>query len=112
MQAADLAVLAALGALAWFWAGASRARERAVALCRDACARRGVQLLDQTVALERLGAARDAHGRLRWRRHYRFEFTRDGGSREQGTVVMLGALVVLLEMPGESGRTYEPGDDA
>jgi len=58
-----------------------RARERASELCRTACQGRGLQLLDQTVALEHLAVARDPHGRLRLQRRYRFEFTEDGATR-------------------------------
>ena len=47
------------------------------------CEQRGLQLLDQTVALDRLTVGRDPGGRVRLRRHYRFEFTRDGAARDR-----------------------------
>jgi hypothetical protein len=38
----------------WLWQNALRARERARELARGLCARAGVQLLDETVAVQRL----------------------------------------------------------
>ena len=100
--------LAALGV--WFWIDSLRARERAVRLCSASCRARGVQLLDQTVAVFQLGIGRAANGTLRLRRRYRFEFTRDGAGRTAGPIVMLGALMESLEMPDEGGRVYEHGE--
>ncbi|MCA1798631.1 MAG: DUF3301 domain-containing protein [Xanthomonadaceae bacterium] len=99
--------LAGFGALVWFWVDTLRARERAVKLCRSSCEQRGLQFLDQTVALERLTPARDQGGRMRWRRRYRFEFTRDGAARERGTIVMIGSMMEAMEMPHDGGTTYE-----
>jgi hypothetical protein len=102
--------LGALCVVAWFWSDSLRARERAIALCRDACNRRALQLLDETVALERLALQRDRDGRVRIRRRYRFEFTRDGAVRDTGTVVMLGDRVVMLDLPEPGGRVIEHGE--
>lgn len=107
---AEWAWLLGLGAAVWFWIDTLRARERAIALCRSSCERRGVQLLDQTVALERIGTGRDPHGRARLRRRYRFEFTRDGTAREPGTIVMLGVWMESLEMAVDGDRVYEHGE--
>lgn len=96
--------------LVWFWVDTLRARERAVQLSGDLCRRRNLQLLDETVSLHRLGVARDHNGRARLRRHYRFEFTRDGSVRDQGTVVMLGAVMESIDLPEDGGRLYEHGE--
>ena len=94
----ELAALALLLAALGLWVDSLRARERAVAAGREACARYGVQLLDETVAFARLRLARDADGRLRLRRTYQFEFTETGDNRRQGAIVMLGARLEDLRL--------------
>ena len=68
----------------WFWLDSLRARELATGICRAACEQRGLQFLDQTVALRRLGVRRTPAG-LRLRRVYRFDFSEEGGAL--GTVL-------------------------
>ncbi len=91
-----------LGAACWFWYDSMRARERAAETGRSACARAGLQFLDDTVALETIWPGRDSLGRLRWRRRYAFEFSDPlvdaGDNRRDGVVIMLSDKVELLEM--------------
>lgn len=75
--------------LGWFWLDSLRAREIATEICKVACDRRGLQFLDQTVALRRLGLAWRAEG-LRMRRVYRFDFSEEGVGRRSGYIVMRG----------------------
>lgn len=98
----ELLLLALLGGVLWFWYDSLRTRERARAACLSACRRCDVQLLDDTVALERLWPRRDADGRVRLERLYAFEFTDDGMNRRRGSVLLLGHTVEVLHM--------EPGD--
>lgn len=74
------------------WVDSLRARERAVEAGRQACARYGLQFLDDTVAFSRLVLARDEDGRLRCLRLYVFEFSDDGNNRRHGSVAMRGAI--------------------
>ena len=94
----ELLVLALALAATWLWLDSLRAREHAVAAGRAACARYGVQLLDETVAFARLRRGRDDNGRLRLRRTYIFEFTETGDNRRQGAIVMLGARLEDLQL--------------
>jgi len=94
----ELLVLALALAATWLWLDSLRAREHAVAAGRAACARYGVQLLDETVAFARLRLGRDDNGRLRLRRTYIFEFTETGDNRRQGAIVMLGARLEDLQL--------------
>jgi len=94
----ELLVLALALAATWLWLDSLRAREHAVAAGRAACARYGVQLLDETVAFARLRLGRDDNGRLRLRRTYIFEFTETGDNRRQGVIVMLGARLEDLQL--------------
>ena len=94
----ELALLAAVLAGAFLWADSLRAREHAVAAGRAACARHGLQFLDDTVAFAKLRLGRDEGGRLRLRRTYAFEFSDTGDNRRHGAIVMLGARVEHLQL--------------
>jgi hypothetical protein len=94
-----LIALLLIASAAWFWLDSLRAREAANAACRSACEQRGLQFLDDTVALRRLGIGRDALGHARLKRQYQFEFTADGRTRYRGRIVLLGARVLELHLP-------------
>lgn len=82
-----------------FWVAARDASERAVRLARDACGRAGVQLLDQSVALQGLGVGRDRSGWLRLRRRYQFEYSTIGHDRQQGSLALLGSELLWITEP-------------
>ena len=90
-------LLLATAAGTWFWFDTMQAREAAVEAAGRYCAREDVQLLDETVALQRLGFSR-RNGRMRILRTYRFEYTTTGASREAGGLVMVGHEVVHLTL--------------
>lgn len=94
----ELSALAALVGATWFWVDSLRARERAVAAGRAACARYGLQFLDETVAFVRLSPARDEQGRLRLRRTYAFEFSDTGDNRREGVIVTLGGELADVQL--------------
>jgi len=100
-----LIALISLGLLVWFWADSLRAREYALRACALACRRINMQLLDETVALRRLGMARNADGRAVWRRTYRFEYTLDGTQRLRGSVIIRGRSVETLAIQSPDGAT-------
>ncbi|MSQ71541.1 MAG: DUF3301 domain-containing protein [Betaproteobacteria bacterium] len=93
-----LLVIAAFGALAWFWYDSIRAREQAVVTGKLACDRDRLLFLDDTVQCVSCRPGRDADGQLLLRRVYRFEFSDTGNNRRGGTVVMLGAGVESVQM--------------
>ena len=89
-----IVVLAALYA----WQGALRTRDRARSLGQALCAKAGVQLLDQTIALERLRLRRfPGHGLRLWR-CYRFEFSIDGTDRRRGSLDLLDGEIVAHDL--------------
>ena len=94
----DLLLVALPGALIGLWWTGSRVRELAVGHAREACARQGVQFLDQSVALSRLAVERRG-GRTTLRRDYAFEFTAHGEHRDGGTVTMRGQRLVRVRFP-------------
>ena len=102
----QLLLLGLLLLLGWFWLDSLRARELALGLCQSACRQRELQLLDQAVALRRLGLSWGTEG-LRLRRVYRFDFSEDGLVRHQGSIVMRG-----LNLEALSFGLPEPLSDA
>lgn len=83
----------------YIWQSALKAREQARAISHALCARARVQLLDQTVALQRLGIARGSDGWLHLLRRYRFELSIDGLDRHQGTLEILDGVLLSHSMP-------------
>ena len=100
-----LATLIALTFLVWFWADSMRARERALRVCAKACKEVNAQLLDQTVALQRIRIGRDRNGRAVWLRTYRFEYSLDGAQRLRGSVVMRGRDLETVAIQSPDGVT-------
>lgn len=93
----QLLALLLVFAVSWFWLDAARAHEMAIGLAQRACKERGVQLLDQAVALRRLGLRWGSRG-LRIRRVYRFEFSEEGVARHTGYLVLVGLDLVDLSL--------------
>jgi hypothetical protein len=94
----EWALLFAILAGGWLWSNSMRAREVALAGCRDACQRAGLQLLDDTVSMASMRPVRDAHGRLVLRRIYVFEFTDTGDNRRHGSVIVMREAASGIEL--------------
>lgn len=94
----ELLALALLTALGWLWFDSLKVREVAVRAAREACATEGLLFLDDTVGIAGLKLARNAQGRVQLQRAYDFEFSDTGNNRLRGSVVLLGARVVLLNL--------------
>lgn len=93
-------LLLLLGLVLWFWQDSLRARDIARMASTHACRISRLQLLDDTVALERIWLRRDEHGRLQIERIYIFEFTDTGNTRRRGSVTLLGHRVELVALEG------------
>jgi hypothetical protein len=79
----------------YVWQNAMRARDLARSLGRNLCAQASVQLLDQSVALQRLKLVRVPSRGVLLRRDYGFEFSVDGKDRHRGTLSIIdGRLLV------------------
>ena len=92
-------LMAGVGLL--IWRDCLGAREQAHAASVRACQQSGVQFLDDTVALDRIGWRRDRDGRLKLERLYLFEFTDTGQRRRIGSVLLVGWRVEILHMEGD-----------
>lgn len=89
-----------------FWFQSAGAREQARATCKAICRRLGVQLLDDTVGLNRLRPGRNEHGRMCLVREYTFEYSPDGGTRFPGLIRIRGGRMVLFMLEREGHREY------
>lgn len=94
----EIATLVLFVLAAWFWMDTMRAREAALDAGRRACAAENVQFLDWTVAVRKMGLARDEEGRLRIRRTYEFEYSDTGDNRLKGAVTLTGSQLVAVHI--------------
>jgi hypothetical protein len=86
----DILLAFLFGGLCLYFLSAIRVRELAVQAVARAGEQDDYQLLDQAVHIRRLSLSRDAQGRWRIWRQYRFDYSYDGVERRQGHVIMLG----------------------
>lgn len=98
MPTFEIISLALLGVLAWLWYDSIHVRDICIRAAKAACAADGLQLLDDTVAIASLKLARDDDGRLLLRRTYHFDYSETGDNRRRGSVVMLGAKVLVVNV--------------
>lgn len=87
--------------LAMLWLDGARARELAIGISKVACKRQGLQLLDDTVFLQRVGLRWTAGG-LRFRRMFRFEYSSEGTLRQNGYSLLIGTQLELIHLQNES----------
>lgn len=111
----NLVPLLLILALTLIWLDGARAREFAIELARSYCRKRGLQFLDETVALARMGLRWTREG-LRVRRMFRFDFSLEGSGRHVGYVLMLGTRLERiddgLEWPEEAPSGEAAGPEA
>ena len=98
MDLLDLLGLLLLGAIAWLWLDSLKARETAVVAAKSACNSEHLLLLDDTVAIQKFGLARDGEGATHLRRVYGFEYSGTGNDRTAGSIVMLGSRVLVINL--------------
>lgn len=78
-------------------------RETAMRVARLLCQQNNVQLLDQTVALEKIRIRRTPQGRMTFMRIYAFEYTADGNERYIGRATMLGMEIKRVVIEDHQG---------
>ena len=107
LSVSTLIALAVIGLVVWYWSDSLGTRERALRICAEACRQIDVQLLDQTVAVRKLGIGRDGSGRFRLRRDYAFEFSIDGIERYRGHAVLLGRFLEYVQLQHPDGPVIQ-----
>ncbi len=98
MDALDFLALSFVAAGVWLWFDSLKARESAVAATRAACRAERLLLLDDTVAITRIGLRRDEEGRVRLLRVYGFEYSDTGDERSAGSTVMLDDRLLTITL--------------
>lgn len=93
----SMILLVAIALLGLFWFDSARAREITIELARTLCQRRGLQLLDDTVTLRRMGLRWGSQG-IRIRRMFSFDFSVEGMGRRNGYIILIGSQVELTEL--------------
>ena len=93
-----LVVLLLVGATLIVWSSARAAAELARSHADALCRRHGLQLLDQTVALSRIGVVRAPWGPA-LKRTYGFEVSIDSVNRLRGTLVFVGESLEGASLP-------------
>lgn len=96
----DLALPAlVLGVIAWSWHAMLGAKELARAHARQLCHRAQLQLLDETVSLQRMWPQRGADGWLQWQRDYEFDVSSNGSDRHAASLRMNGDVLLSYRLP-------------
>ncbi len=102
-----LALFALVGGFA-LWFDGLRARDLALTVARQQTARLGLQLLDDTVALQRVRVVRTASGWLALARRFRFEFTETGDNRREGLVLLGPDAPPHVEIEAYADKSTQP----
>ncbi|MGB0712087.1 MAG: DUF3301 domain-containing protein [Gammaproteobacteria bacterium] len=107
-EAVVLALCLAL-AVIW-WRSSTIAREQVLAAVRRILSEQHVQLLDQTVTLQRIRPRRRSDGRMGLRWTYRFDFSTEGYDRHSGWAVWEDRRITYVELTLPGGvRVIEGG---
>jgi hypothetical protein len=92
-------LLALLLLAAWFWLDSISKREIAIQHGRDLAGHCNLQLLDETVACNRLRVARDSRGHVQLLRMYEFDVSANGADRMQCNLQLLGKQLQTWHIP-------------
>ena len=92
-------LLALLILAAWFWLDSLSKREIAIGFGRELASRCNLQLLDETVACNRLRFARDNRGHAQLLRLYEFDVSANGVDRMQCNLQLLGKQLQTWHIP-------------
>jgi hypothetical protein len=95
----ELVLLAILIAVAWFWLDSMDKRERAILLGRELASRFNLQLLDETVACNKLWLGRNSRGHVRFLRTYEFDVSANGVDRLHCQLLLLGTQLLNWDIP-------------
>ena len=95
----EMILLALLLLAAWFWQDSIAKREIAVMLGRELASRYQLQLLDETVACNKIRLGRDNRGHAQLIRVYAFEVTANGAERMECNLQMLGKQLQTCHIP-------------
>lgn len=99
-------LLAILILAAWFWLDSIAKREIAIQYGRNLAERCNLQLLDETVACNKIRLGRDSHGHAQLLRLYEFEVSASGAERMQCHLQLLGKQLQTWHIPPYAQPLY------
>lgn len=83
--------------IGWHFYYQRKLAESARQFAHNYCEEKGLQFISIAKVKSRL--VMDKHQGLRWRNHYEFEFSGDGQSSYEGTLILLGNKVQKIDTP-------------
>jgi hypothetical protein len=101
-----LIILGLLSLVVLIWFEGMRVHEYIITMCRKICRDSGLQLLDQTVSLGRIGLSRSGRGWLSVHREFRFEVSSNGTDRLKGYVTVEGRVITTVQIDYTEGTTF------
>lgn len=105
-----LILLVVLSLVVLLWLDGARARELAVGIGKHACRQRGLQFLDDTVFMQRIGLRWTKQG-LRFRRMFSFEYSVEGVIRHTAYILLIGADLESVHIQGRDTVEHEGVQD-
>lgn len=85
--------------IAWFWFDSVTKREIAIKMGRELAGRYQLQLLDETIACNKIWFGRNSNGQMQIMRFYEFEVSADGQSRLACHLQLLGKQLQNWNIP-------------
>lgn len=107
MNLLDIIGICLLAAGGWLWYDSLDVRATAITAAKSICQSEDLLLLDDTVAIRKLGLGRDDDGIVRIRRVYGFEYSDTGNDRIAGSIALLGHRVLAINL-GPARRPERP----
>lgn len=98
MTPSEFIILFILVAAIFYWVDTIFVKETAVKHGKERCKELGVTFLDETAEIKKVRIKRNPRGTVKFQREYSFEFSSDGIRRFNGTIIMLGKVLVDLKM--------------
>jgi hypothetical protein len=94
----DIVLISLLVLAYWYWQKAQSSKTMALHATKARCATLELLMLDDYVALTRIGFKRNAAGKWQVYRCYTFEFASTGDERYNGVCTVLGDRVLSIDM--------------
>ena len=104
----DLLLLSILFLAVTYWWNDRGVKQIALLACQRHCQNMDVQMLDQSIQLERLKLRRNQQGTLCFQRYFVFEFSTAGDRRYKGRAKLIGKRVVTIELEPHRFETPYP----
>ncbi|ROH88162.1 DUF3301 domain-containing protein [Pseudomethylobacillus aquaticus] len=95
----EIYLIIALALTALYWMDSIASRDNAVILGKELAARYSLQLLDETVACNKLRLGRNSRGHVQLQRTYQFELSANGTDRMACELTLLGRQLHSWHIP-------------